>query len=484
MDMAPLLKGKGVCSGIVKGRAKIIKDLTKIPEIEEGCILVMPFFTPIISLFLSKAKGIVTDFGGVTSHAAIIAREFSVPCVVGTDKASSKIKDNQIICIDGEKGEVYEIESIEEDKSKQKEEVDEISKLENFLESFINSVLITTKGSYGGKWPMPYFNSLDVGSMISWYWADFYLDTIERLKKQRVSALDISKKIKYPSVFSRSLYSNIELKYQEYPAEKIKEMSSFISKITHPCYKSDPFCKDMTNILWDKEQILKNFQKEKIILLKDIKDKKQVIKYNGYLRAITEMLYFYYDNLGHEIHGPYKLDSGELLLIREWHDLNPNYFNFPRNLSYDFIRVYETYKPQTDIKIDISNRLYMASKIEDCLLGFYFESSGKIFDTDETFTLINQIKKTCEEGVKEITSISQSQMLEKVVYMHFYLLKQLTDILGISCNPTKNCIDRISKGITEKDKHLFRSLIKIKLDVNKIRELFDYRLKLPREFYE
>lgn len=465
--MEPILKGKGVCSGIVKGRAKIIKDITKVPEIEDGCILVMPFFTPIISMLVSKAKGIITDFGGITSHAAVIAREFSIPCIVGTNEASTKIKNNQMIWIDGEKGEIYET-----------------SKLDMFLDSFINSVLVTTRGSYGGKWPMPYFTSLDVGSVIAKHWADFYLEVIEKLKQQEQSIEAITKKIKYPSIFSRAIYSNVELKYQGYPKEKIKQISSFISELTYPCYKSDVFCRDMTNILWDKKQIQENFQKEKIIWLKDIENKEQIAKYNGYLRVITEMLFFYWDNIGHEIHGPYKLNSGELLLIREWHDLKADYFEFPKNLPHDFIRTYEIYKSGTEIKIDISNRLYMTSKIEDCLLGFYFESSGKILDIDKTLSLIEQIKKTCEEGVREITSITPNQILEKAVHMHFYLLKQLTDILGISWKPNKDCLDRVAKGITEKDKHLFKSLIRLNLDENTIRELFDYRLKLPKVFYE
>lgn len=107
--MEPILKGIGVCKGIVKGKAKIIKDITKAPEIEDGCILVMPFFTPLIAMSLSKAKGIITDFGGTTCHAAVIAREFNIPAVVCVNEATNKIKDGQLIGIDGEKGEIYEI---------------------------------------------------------------------------------------------------------------------------------------------------------------------------------------------------------------------------------------------------------------------------------------------------------------------------------------------------------------------------------------
>ncbi len=107
--MKLILRGTGACKGLAKGKARIIKDASKIPKIENNCIYIMPYFTPIITILLSKAKGIVTDFGGITSHGAVIAREFNIPCIVGTIEATDKIKDGIIICIDGEKGEIYEI---------------------------------------------------------------------------------------------------------------------------------------------------------------------------------------------------------------------------------------------------------------------------------------------------------------------------------------------------------------------------------------
>ena len=107
--MKLILKGIGACRGFARGNARVVKDLTDIPEIENRCILVIPFFTPTLTMLVSKAGGIVADFGGITSHAAVIAREFNVPCIVGVNEASSRIKDGQIICMDGEKGEIYGI---------------------------------------------------------------------------------------------------------------------------------------------------------------------------------------------------------------------------------------------------------------------------------------------------------------------------------------------------------------------------------------
>jgi len=360
-------------------------------------------------------------------------------------------------------------------------------KLNMFLESFNKSVLEVTKGSYGGKWPMPFFNSLDVGMVVGEYWGDFFLEVIKRIEEKRLNIEGLSKKIKYPSPFTRAFYPNVELKYKGYPADKLEEIDLFVSELIYPLYKEDSFCANWTNILWDENQIKKEFNIQRLIWLKDLKDLKdprEIIKYNGYLRAITEMLFFYWDNFGHEIHGPYKLESGDILLIREWHDLKPGYFEFSKNFPFDYLRIYELYKPRTLIKIDVSNRVYIDARIDDCLLGFYFETWDKIFSFSEKQVLIEEIRDLCEMGVKEVASMKPEQIFENAAYMHFYLFKPLTDILGISWKPNRDCCERIRMGITEEDKKAFRFLIRLNLDEATIKHLFDCRLSLPSVFYE
>ena len=85
-----------------------LTNLFEVPEIEEGNILIAPFFTPLMSIAISKATAVLTDFGGITSHVAVVAREFNIPCVVGLNDITKKVKDGQMLHIDGEKGEIYE----------------------------------------------------------------------------------------------------------------------------------------------------------------------------------------------------------------------------------------------------------------------------------------------------------------------------------------------------------------------------------------
>lgn len=102
-----ILKGIPANPGRIKGRVKIILNPSESSKIQKGDILVTeitnPFFTPAIL----KASAVITDKGGALCHSAIVARELNIPCIVGTEKATKILKDNQEIIIDGKKGVIY-----------------------------------------------------------------------------------------------------------------------------------------------------------------------------------------------------------------------------------------------------------------------------------------------------------------------------------------------------------------------------------------
>ena len=73
------LKGMGANPGKVTGKAHVILDPSKVATAEKGAILVVPYTTPMMTLAIKNASAIVTDVGGITSHAAIVAREYGKP---------------------------------------------------------------------------------------------------------------------------------------------------------------------------------------------------------------------------------------------------------------------------------------------------------------------------------------------------------------------------------------------------------------------
>jgi phosphoenolpyruvate synthase/pyruvate phosphate dikinase len=98
------LKGIVASKGSVKGKVIIVKGVKDLVKVQNGQILVAVSTHPDYVSAMRKAAAIITDEGGITSHAAIVAREFGIPCMVGTINATKLLKDGNMIELDGNKG--------------------------------------------------------------------------------------------------------------------------------------------------------------------------------------------------------------------------------------------------------------------------------------------------------------------------------------------------------------------------------------------
>jgi len=92
--------------GLIEGRARVVRSAEDLGQIEPGEILVAPVTAPSWAPVFGKIKAIVTDIGGMMSHAAIVCREYGLPAVTGTGHASTMIKTGQMLRVDGATGEV------------------------------------------------------------------------------------------------------------------------------------------------------------------------------------------------------------------------------------------------------------------------------------------------------------------------------------------------------------------------------------------
>ncbi|MFA6887937.1 MAG: PEP-utilizing enzyme, partial [Candidatus Woesearchaeota archaeon] len=108
------LKGMAAYLGKVQGRAIIVNTKEDINKIKEGDILISYATSPDILPAMKKAAAFVTDHGGATCHAAIVAREMKKPCIIGTKYATKVINDNDIIEVDAYTGIVKKIKQKQE----------------------------------------------------------------------------------------------------------------------------------------------------------------------------------------------------------------------------------------------------------------------------------------------------------------------------------------------------------------------------------
>lgn len=103
------LRGRCAYPGLVRGTVKIVREQRDFSKLRRGDILVAPNTRPEYVPVMKRAGAIITEEGGITSHAAIVSRELKVPCIVGMQGAIGQLRDGDRIELDATTGEVRKL---------------------------------------------------------------------------------------------------------------------------------------------------------------------------------------------------------------------------------------------------------------------------------------------------------------------------------------------------------------------------------------
>jgi len=99
-----MIKGQVGSPGIASGTVKVISGPTEFHKLNQGDVLVCQFTDPAWTPLFGLASAVVADTGGALSHAAIVAREYGIPAVLGTRVATAQLKDQMVVRVDGNQG--------------------------------------------------------------------------------------------------------------------------------------------------------------------------------------------------------------------------------------------------------------------------------------------------------------------------------------------------------------------------------------------
>jgi pyruvate,water dikinase len=109
-----ILKGIPASPGIGEGPPLIVENVRNplVNSDERNFVLIAPYATPMLTLLMLKSLAIITEKGGKLSHAAIVARELGIPCVVGVERCIQKLKEVNWILVNGNRGVIYGFKNV------------------------------------------------------------------------------------------------------------------------------------------------------------------------------------------------------------------------------------------------------------------------------------------------------------------------------------------------------------------------------------
>src|SRR5699024_2393134 len=111
-----LLVGAPASSGTAAGPVRVIRGASEFGQLQSGDVLVCPYTNPSWTPLFQRAAAVVVDSGGPASHAAIVAREYGIPAVMGTRTGTSVLADGGRVLVDGSAGVVRAAEDDGDDR--------------------------------------------------------------------------------------------------------------------------------------------------------------------------------------------------------------------------------------------------------------------------------------------------------------------------------------------------------------------------------
>jgi pyruvate,water dikinase len=103
------LRGLPASPGVATDPVRVIRGPAEFDGLQPGDVLVAPATAPAWTPLLARAAAVVTDTGGVLAHTSLVAREYGIPAVVGTGDATARLRDGQVVSVDGNTGVVKEV---------------------------------------------------------------------------------------------------------------------------------------------------------------------------------------------------------------------------------------------------------------------------------------------------------------------------------------------------------------------------------------
>lgn len=277
------------------------------------------------------------------------------------------------------------------------------------LTRFRESIILPLANTDADKWPI---RSGRISRLCLDEFSYEFFEDIEVLRERQESAMSIAALFHNPSRLWRMSHHLLNgLRLRAEPLEVQQQAILTLLELVSYLKFGDPFCADGANILWKPEQAKKVVQEAKF--REGLDAARLVHQLAGILWAYTESLYFVAHELSVEIHGPYTLPDGTLLLVRDFFDLQPSdLWSSTPFLSPQIVRIMTIYR-HFPAHLDAYNNLYVApgTRLIDEMLSCEVLIDNHRADLSQ----VKQLLLEASEAITAITNEVHAWSLEQIV---------------------------------------------------------------------
>jgi phosphohistidine swiveling domain-containing protein len=465
------LKGIGVSTGFVTGQVIIVNELNELAHVDNDVILVTKKTTPDFVEVFPKIKGLITESGGITSHAAIVAREMNIPAIVGVENATSKLKNGDLITIDARNGRIFLGElSLPDIKS---EELNlSIASKGNAIDDFLSAISLTFN-DVAELWPLrpgQLFSYFDVNQAL-----DMYAKLIQ-LENEGKSIKEIAQLFESPhSVRSFLINTGVIglkiaylLKIGNISKNDLIKFFTMFDGILKELTIEDPYCLDGKNVIWNNETV-EGFYRNAEWISVDKELKNSLINLSAHLFTFNWAFFWdYFDAAGEQMHGPYHLADNSLLVVKEYYAPSQEIWVNASTVPFKKIRL-SLLLNKIPIFINYANRIITKdSVIENCISFMLEIDDEKINDESTIRDLSLKLMHLAKEQSNYVNDLADLEKVKKGAQLSYVMHKKFYQYFNQNWFPEDDVnqeIEKFGNEWIEKNKNERNKDLETKLEI-------------------
>lgn len=321
--------------------------------------------------------------------------------------------------------------------------------LDRFCEAMAKGLLERSKEPGVDVWPQPVFSGFEGNHFTNEEFLSRLHNYLRQLEAKGLSQEELANLFINPSRTAHLTYQFLNKPSDEKEIPIRIEVAKKLLNCIRIMRIDDPFCVKGRNPLWNDNKVTQMLPKIPFITLDSSSESNRIrtlvarliVALSGY----CEYLYFANLTFGREIHGPYNTKSKSKLLLREYFDLHPSFWNFSKEFPHSTIKFYTVYL-HLEAKFDFVGRFFSKQVLAPNLESGYIEIDGEPLQlkAEVLEELLESIRLFLKKAKEEIEVMNRPQLITKWVESTFWILKPLTEKLNQDWRPSVELYRRIN----------------------------------------